>query len=371
MRRLRTILAGAAGLLLCSAGAAYGAVWHTAVSSAMTVENDSNPLLESGSQSAVTRTIITPDYNLIGTYGRDELRFGLGLNLVRSSDPSIVTDREDPDLQFAWQRESETGGFGFSAGYAESSTLSNAIEDTGVVAADGTQKTYSLDGNWSSALSERSTLTNNSNYSRVSYDIDSLTGYDELSTRLSWNYAWSERIEPFTSFAISHYEPQDTAQTQSSDSYTPSTGLKLQITEQLEATVRAGLNQVSGTSSGPRGQGGLALHYRGERFASSIDVGRSTVASGDGGFTEISTLNGAWSYAVSEVSRVGMDAAWQDSKGKTPNTTQNFTAWASREFSPFWLGRVSLAYKQRQEDDLPMASANIIGVTLTYSHPDF
>lgn len=371
MRRLRAILIAAVGSVLCCSGVAYGAVWHTAVSSAMTVESDSNPLLESGSQSAVTRTAIAPDYTLIGTYGRDELRFGLGLNLQRSSDPTIVSDREDPDLQFAWQRESETGGFGFSAGYAESSTLSNAVENTGVVAADGTQKTYSLGGNWSTAISERSTLANDTSYSSVTYDIDSLSNYDELSTSFNWSYAWSERIEPFTSFAISRYKPQDTALAVSSDSYTQSAGMKLSITEQLEATVRVGLNEISGTAGGPQTQGGLGLRYEGERFDTSIDLGRSTVASGEGGFTEVSTLSGAWSYAVSEVSQAGVNASWQDSKGNTPNTTQNFTAWASRELSPFWVTRLSLAYKQRQQDGLPSASANIIGVSLTYSHPDF
>jgi hypothetical protein len=367
----RVTLSATVYLFLGFFSTANAALWQSAVSLPTTVEYDSNPLLAADNGTAVTRTIIAPDYKLIGTFGRDEVRAGFGLNLERSSDPSVVADREDPNLQLAWQRATETGGFGLKAGYSETSTLSNAVEQTGVVASDGTQKTYSLAGNWSAALSERSTLANNTEYKRVNYDINSLTSYDNLTTGLNWSYAWSERIEPFTSFTLSRYEPQDSALATSSSSYTPSAGLKLKISERLEGSLHAGLNKVTGAEGGPSGQGGFDLRYEGERFDLSVDVGRSTVASGEGGFTEVSSLSGAWSYAIDETSRAGLSAAWQDSKGETPNTTQNFSAWASRELSPFWLARLSLMYKQRQQDGLSDATANVIGLTLSYSHPDF
>jgi hypothetical protein len=350
---------------------AYAASWQTAVTLPTTVEYDSNPLLGTGSKKAVTRTIIAPDYSLVGTSGPDQLRFGLGLNLERSSDPSIVLDREDPNVQLGWQRETETGGFGLTATYAESSTLSGVTEKTGVVAPDGTQKQYSLGGNWSTALSERSTLANDTEYRSVNYDIDSLTNYDELSTNLSWRYAWSERVEPFTRFEVRHYEPEAGSAIASSNSYTPTAGLSFQISDRLEGMLYGGVSQVSGTGGGTSGQGGFELHYTGERFDTSINAGRSTLASGEGGFVEVDELRGTWSYAVNETSRAGFDASWQDSNGQTPNTLRKFGAWASRDLSPFWAARLSFVYKQREQDGLPDASANVIGMTLVYSHPDF
>lgn len=371
MLALRTTGIATAILILPCSGMAYAASWQAAVALPTTVEYDSNPLLATGSKKAVTRTIIAPDYSLMGTSGPDQFRFGLGLNLVRSSDPSIVSNREDPNVQLGWQRENETGGFGLTAKYAESSTLSTAVQETGVVVADGTQKRYSLGGNWSTALSERSTLVNDTEYASVNYDIDSLTSYDELSTRLSWNYAWSEGVELFTRFGVRRYEPEAGSAVASSNSYTPTAGLNFKIYERLEGTLYAGVNQVSGTNSGPSGQGGFQLHYTGERFDTSIDAGRSTVASGDGGFVEVDDLRGTLSYSVDETRRAGFDASWQSTKGKTPNTLRNFGAWASQELSPFWVARLSLMYKQRQQDGLPDASANVIGMTLVYSHPDF
>ncbi|MHC8332714.1 hypothetical protein [Pseudomonas sp. LB3P25] len=348
---------------------ANAATWQSAIAVPSTVEYDSNPLLLTSGEKGVTRTIIAPDYSLVGTSGQDEFQFGLGLNVVRSSDTSIVSDREDPRLKFGWQRATETGGFGLTARYEESSTLSTAVQETGVVSTDGTQKLYSLGGNWSTALSERSTLVNETDYTHVTYDIDSLINYDELATRFSWNYAWSEQVELFTRFGVKRYEPEAGSAVASSNSYTPSVGMNFQLSERLKGTVYAGLNQVSGTGSGPKGQGGLTLQYAGERIDTSIDAGRSTVASGDGGFVEVDSLRGTWSYAIDETQRTGFDASWQDSKGQTPNTLRNFSAWFSQELSPFWIARLSYTYKERQQDGLPDASANVVGLTVTYSYP--
>ena len=111
------------------------------------------------------------------------------------------------------------------------------------------------------------------------------------------------------------------------------------------------------------------MQYTGERFDAIVDAGRSTVASGDGGFVEADNLKGTFSYAIDEIRRTGFDASWQDTKGQTPNTLLNYSAWISQELSPFWIARLSFTYKERQQDGLPDASANIVGMTLIYSYP--
>ncbi len=356
-------------VLPCS-GAAYAATWQSAIALPTTVEHDSNPLLVGNNEKAVTRTIITPDVSFMGTSDQDQLNIGLGLNIVRSSDTSVVSNREDPKLLLGWQRETETGAYGLTASYVENSTLSSVVQETGVIAADGTQKQYSLGGNWRTALSERSTLVNKTEYTDFKYDINSLTSYDELSNRLSLNYDWSERVVLVTGFSASRYEPESGSGLASSNSYTPTVGLNFKISEQLEGAVYAGVNQVTGTDSNPTGQGGFTLHYAGERFDTTLDASRSTIANGDGGFVESNNLRGTWSYSIDELSRTGLDTSWQKNKGDTSNTLRNFNVWASREFSPFWVARLSFTYKQHQQDGLPDASANVVGLTLTYSYPE-
>ena len=346
------------------------AIWQSSVVVPTSVEYDSNPLLLTSQEKGVTRTIIAPDYTLVGTFDRDELRFGLGMHVLRSSDTNIVDDREDPNVVLGWQRSTERGQFGLVGIYNETSTLSGAVQDTGVVTTDGTQKLYSLAGNWSNALTERTTLSNETRYSRARYDIDTLTGYDELSSELTLTYAWSERTDLYTSFSARRYEPEEDLTATASNSYTPTVGVKYLLSERLSADAHVGVNKVSGDDGGQRGEGGVSLRYTGVRTEASVSAERSTVASAEGGFAELDMVRGVVSYAVSELTRVGADASWQDSKGQTPNTLQTYSLWASREFSPFWDLRLSLMYKERQQDDVPDATGMIVGLTLTYRYPD-
>lgn len=372
MPLLRTTGVATAILILPYADIAHSASWQNSIALPSTVEYDSNPLLLTSEEQGVTRTIIAPDYSLVGTFDQDQLRLDLGLQVLRSSDTSIVSDREDPNIKMGWQREQERGRYGLWAQYNESSTLSGAVQDTGVVTTDGTQKLYSVGGNWSNAITERNTLSNETLYNSARYDLDSLTDYNELSSTFTWNYSWDERTDFFTSFGARRYEPVDDTETAtSSNSYTPEVGMKYQIFEGLEGVLHLGVNQVSGSQGGRRGEGGLSFHFTGDRTDASFNAERSTVASAEGGFSERDLLRGVWSYALDEINRVGVDASWQDSKGQTPNTLQTYSAWASRELSPFWDLRLSLMYKERQQDGLPDAVATIIGMTVTYRFPDF
>ncbi|MCU1761121.1 hypothetical protein NTD84_15535 [Pseudomonas sp. 14P_8.1_Bac3] len=372
MLALRTTGVATAVLIFPCSGIAYAATWSSSVSVPSTVEYDSNPTLLSRNEKGVTRYIIAPNLNLVGTSGPDEYQVGLGVNVVRSSDTNIVSNREDPRLKFGWQRETETGAFGLTARYEESSTLSSTVQDTGVVSPDATQTLYGLAGNWRTALSERSTLLNETEFNHVTYDINSLTDYDELSNRLSYTYAWSDRMELFTRLGLKRYEP-DTGSTGStvgsSNSYTPDIGMNYQFSDRFRGSVYVGANEISGTNSGPSAQGGLTLNYSGDRVEASIDAGRTTLASGDGGFVEVDSVRGSWSYLVDETRRTGIDASWQDTKGQTPNTLNNYSAWFDQELSPFWIARLSYTYKQRQQVGLPDATANVVGLTLTYSYP--
>lgn len=369
MHTLRTTGIATAILVFPCSGVAYAATWQSAIEVPSTVEYDSNPTLQTSGEKGVTRTIIAPTYGLVGTSGQEEFQFGLGVYVVRSSDTSIVSDREDPRLRLGWQHETETGAFGLTARYEESSTLSSAVQETGVVAADGTQKLTAVAGNWRTALSDRSTLLNEIEYSHVTYDVDTLTNYDELSNLLSYTYAWSERVELFTRLGVKRYEPEEGSEVASSNSYTPDIGMNYQLSERLRGSVYVGANEISGTDGGPSAQGGFTLNYSGERVDTGIDAGRTTLASGDGGFVEVDSVRGTWSYAIDEIRRTGFEASWQDTKGQTPNTLHNYGAWISQELSPFWIARLSYMYKQRQQDGLPDATANVVGLTLTYSYP--
>lgn len=345
-------------------------VWHHSVSASLTGEYDSNPNLSQSDEGSVWRTKLVPTYSLIGTFGVDEYKAGLSLNLERSTDQALSEDREDPSFYLSWLRQTETGGFGINARYEKASTRITELEESGLVTTDGTRTSMSLAGNWRSALSERSTLAANAEYRDVTYDGGTYTDYSNLSGGISFSHALSERIEPFLSATASRYEP-DGPSGSSSNHYSAQAGVKWKASERLDWILQGGSSLITGETDDTGWQASFGLHYITQRSDLALNAGRYVNPSGEGGYAASDQVKGAWSYAINERTRSGIDAAWRNYMGDTPNTLYEFGAWISRELTPFWSARLSYRYKQRQEEGLSDATENLLGMTLSYSHPGF
>ncbi len=365
-------------LLLLAAGCTLGSVqvlageWNQTLSLPTTLEYDSNLPLSTSNKQGVSRLIVVPAYSLTGTYGIDEFKAGLGLRVERSSDQRVSIDREDPNLLVGWRRLTETGEFGLTAKYDQVSSREAELQETGGSTADSTRKTGSLGGVWRSAVTELSTLTVDADYKTVSYDAGTQTDYTNLAAGISWNYTWSERIEPFLRFSVSHYDPdKSTATAATSDYYNATLGVKVKATEQLEWTAQGGPGRVSARTTDTGWQGSVDVHYRGDRYDAGLNLGRSVTTSGDGGFVASDRVAGTFGYAIDERSGLGLSASWQDNKGDNPNTMQQLGTWASHELSPFWHARLYYQHKLRREDGQSDASGDVFGVTLVYSPKSF
>lgn len=360
--------------LLLAGGCTFGSVpvqagdWQQSVSLPATLERNSNLPLSATKRQGVSRLIIMPAYSLAGDYGIDQLKAGLGLSVERSSDQSVSMNREDPSLQLGWRHLTETGDFSLTTKYDQVSSRLTELQETGLATADSSRKTWFLGGNWRSAVTELSTLTTDADYKTVRYDAGTQTNFNNISAGISWNYGWSERIEPFLRVSVSHYDPDKiTVTAATSDYYAATAGVKVKASEHLEWTAQGGRNRVVARTTDTGWQGSLAMQYRGDRYDAALNVGRSVTTSGDGGFVASDLAAGTFSYAIDERSGLGLSASWQDNKGSTPNTMQQLGAWASRELSHFWNARLYYQHKLRSEDHQPDAVGDVLGVTLVYS----
>ncbi len=367
-----------ARLLLLTVGGTLGSVpvlagdWQQTISLPTTLEHDSNLSLSATNKQAVSRLIVLPAYNLVGTYEINEFTAGLGLRVERSSNQRASFNRNDPNLQFGWRHLTETGEFGLTAKYDEVSSRAAALEETGSVTIDSTRKTKSLGGLWRFAASELSALTFDAGYTRVSYDAGAQTGFNNLAAGIAWNYAWSERIEPFLRFSINRYDPEkSTATVTASDYSTVTGGVKIKTSERLEWTAQGGPSRIS-TLPGKTGwQGNLSMQYRGDRYDTSLNIGRSSAPSGDHGFVASDRAGGTFGYTVDERSGVGFSASWQGNKGNNPNTMQQLGGWASHVLSQFLHARLYYQHKMRHQNGQPDASGDVLGISLVYSPPVF
>jgi hypothetical protein len=362
--RLSTIAA-----VLLVASTAQAAVWKKAVSLPVSVEYDSNPTMLASGEEGIWRLRVAPNYALTGMAGTDEYKVSLRLNLERSSDEDLSSNRQDPNLLLGWRRQSETGEFGVTAKYDRASTRFAELDESGLlVAEDSTRSTMTLGGNWRAALDERSSLLADLEYKGISYDGGSYDDYANLSGSIKYSRALSERMEGFIRASASRYDPEGIGA--SSNNYGAVLGVKVTASENLDWSAHAGLSKTTGASDDTGWQAGVLLHYMGVRSDLTLDVSRAMSPSGEGGYAESDQVRAAWGYAVDERTRAGVDVSWHEYKGATANTTKQIGLWASRELTPFWNARLSAAYKLRDESGAD-ASGYLVGLTLVYSHPDF
>jgi hypothetical protein len=342
--------------------------WTQFVVLPATLDHDSNPSLSSTNKQGVSRLIITPAYRLVGTYGIDELEAGLGLHVERSSDQRVSMNREDPNLLFGWRRLTETGEFSLTTTYDQVSSRAAELQNTGGITTDSTQTTIALKGLWRSAVSELSTLTADADYKTVTYDTGTQTNFNNISAGIKWDYAWSERIDPFLRFSVSHYVPDKSTGTGgTSDYYTVNGGIKVKASERLEWTAQGGPGMVSARTRDTGWQGSFDMQYLGDRYNVALNIGRSVNVSGNGGFNLADQIMGSVGYTIDERSSAGFTSSWQNNKGQTPNTMQQLGVWASHELSPFLYARLNYQHKLRSQNGEPDASGDMLGVTLVYS----
>jgi hypothetical protein len=346
--------------------------WSQSISSPATIEYDSNLPLSATAKQAVTRLIVTPVYGVVAGFGNDELQVGLGMHVERSANQRVSMNREDPNLRFGWRRLTEAGELGLTTTYDQVSSRAAELQNTGSITSDSTQKTKAVKGLWRSAVTDFSTLTADADYKTVSYDTGTQTNFSNFSAGIKWDYAWSERIDPFLHFSVSRYSPDKiTATAIKSDYYTATIGVKVKASSHLEWALQGGPNVISAPTSNTGWQGSFDLKYLGNRYDLAFNTGRSVSTSGSGGLVASDRVAGTFNFAIDERSAVGFSGTWQNNKGNNPNTMQQLGAWASHEVSSFVQARIYYQHKVRHQDGQSDVSGNVVGVTLVYSPSSF
>jgi len=370
----RRMLAGLLGPVFMFSLQAHADPYELLVSVPVSVEYDSNPGLVSTSAKGVWRTRAIPDLKLIREAGADVWNAGLGLALEQSSDTRISANRQDPSLSLGWKRLNPKGELSLNAGYEQASSRTTELTGSGLVGPDSTRTAKTLLGTWSRTLSDRASLSLDGNYRDYRYSGVGLTDYTTVGGGVTLNYAWNERVDPFVQLSATHYSPQG-AGVSAANLSSAVIGVKWQAGERLTWSFQGGANHTRGTGSGGTSsngwQGDASLHFAGERLDLSLDAGHTVSASGIGGFESANQFMGHCSYALNDKLLAGADLVVRDNQGAIPNGTRQLSLWTTRELTPFWSLRLGYLYKQLDNHAAGNASGYVIGLTLTYTHPDF
>jgi hypothetical protein len=291
--------------------------------------------------------------------------------MARSSNKTLSPDRDSPTVFLNWLRPSESGEFGINTRYAETTTRdSGGVDSAGRVPESSTRASRSLSGNWRKELSERSSLSADTAYAKVTYNGGgTYTDYSTQSGGLRISYVMSEQITSFIRVSGNKYIPANGGA--SSNLTDAALGLSWSA-EYLDWTVQAGKSRVGSDSSST--QSSIQAHYTGQQSQLTLNAGRSITPGGLGGFIKSDLVRGGWSYVLSEYSNTGFDLERRKnpSTATSSSTTSNSSnVWISHNLTSLWSMRTYIQHRNYQGRETGRASSNLLGLSLTYLNPDF
>lgn len=357
-------------LLMVSSGVPLVSMAQQSVSVPVEIEHNSNPALTTGEAIGVTRYRVSPQYTLVRQNGPTQTRFSFGGVIERSSDTAVSDHRSDPNVSAAIERDLPLGSIGFRAALSESSTREEEFADTGVVSSDATQRNTALDGTWTHELSDVSRFTLGLGAAEVRYDTSSLVGYREIRTSVGLTHDLKEDTQVTARWEGSRLDPElDTA---SSSQSLLAVGLSSRLSEALRLAAEIGTVRTFGLVSARTPSSRLRLDYAGERLASSLEWSRSTAALGSlGGYASTRLLGWTAEYSLTERTAVNLLASQARSQGVGGAEGTSLLFGLRHSVSEFWALEGRLGQLRSRPNAGGSATANVVGLLLTYSHPNF
>lgn len=345
----------------------WAGYWQHTVSSQITAEFDTNPAMSPTYQGGVWRGLFTPGYTLTGRFGEDEFNTGLALQIARSSDETLILNRESPSAFINWLQKSTDGEFGMSGRYTEMEVRDAGLEATGLSLVTSSRVSRNISAKWSKAFNQRSTLSANGSYEKVSYTGDTFIDYNTTTGVITFAYALNEKSTPFIKISYADYEP--VAGGYYSYLSSADAGLHWQSSDNLQGTLQAGrsINNDGETDT----QGEVEVKYSGSRMEIEVNAKRQVIPGGLGGFVAFDQANGIWSYALTERSKVGLDLGWRNIHYTTAIINRIAGVWLHHNLNSFWDTRLYYQHRISEQEGVGAASANILGLTFIYTHTDF
>lgn len=342
----------------------------------LSVKVDDNPRFTITGKQAITRITLTPSYNLSSNQETNSWYLNASLFVERSSDESIVQNRDDPTLKLGWTHKYETGQFSVSGLSSDQSTRITEFSDSGLVSGDNTRKTGTLSANWLNQLNEKSSLNIAVSTTEVNFEGLSTAGlidYRSETINAKLNRTLSEKLESFLSLSSSRYTPDILSSANETTTNTLDIGLSWKASEQLNFSVSAGLNETKYKNNiqpgNKRGQAALDIQYNTLRTNTLLNLSRSQSPSSLGGVNEANQITAGWTYSLTEKDSFSLNLNWRENLTLNKSKAKLISANYTHQMSLFWNFRLSVVRQQR-DSSLSSASNNSIMTSIIYTLPE-
>jgi len=361
MNRVKTGLFVAAAL---GASANTALAQHT-FSMSSEVERVENPLLSNVSPGGVTVLRFAPSYAFETRGERYRSRLSLSAVVERSSDTTLLANRDFPSVGYTWGYAWPTSDLELRANLAESATRNTQFADFGRVTVDAREREFLTGARWNKELAERTRLTLAATHREVDYDTPLLEDYRELSVSSRFTWDQTETVAYYFEPAHSRLTPLSGGPTSNQTRWLAGTTRALSPEWSLDAF--GGQSRVRGLQTETGTVGGVRLNYAGSRLTSGLEWSRDVAPIGSVSryvrnellgvrvgyrMTETATVNGRYSQSRSTDMVTGrgslfalsldnqLAARWTSSVGVEERRSSGFGGLSGRG----WAVRAGVVY---------------------------
>jgi len=368
-------------LAALSISSAYAAEWSLAGSVNPSAEYDDNIFMRDENVQGDYHFQMSPTLMVARKARNSESSLSLGYSMDRY-DVSRHLDQDNPFVRFNTQLQQERVNWGLALSYVESSSRSEAADDTGDFETNSTLSTTSISPSFGYQLTERDSLSISANYSEKESSTVDFSNSTNKSLSSSWQHQFSERLNGGVSLSASNNKSSSLTNSTDDNTYNVSLTSQYKLSEIWAMNGNVGLRQldseqtdsfgVTDNSSSTGSSLGFTVSYSAEVDSANISLSRSISPSSTGEINEQEKISLSWSRQLTETLSSSVRASFQTTtsaldEGADKRENINFLPSLRWKFSPDASLSLSYNFRQQKESELgTSASSHAVMLTVNY-----
>lgn len=361
------------------------AEWSLSGSINPSLEYDDNIFMRDENKLGDYHANMSPTLTVVHALENFETSLSTGYVLDRY-ERSTQLDTENPFWRFDTDYKTERSTWGLAVSYVESTSRSDAEEDSGDFETNSISTTESISPSYSFQLTDRDVLSVNASYSTKEYSTTDFSNSRNRSLSTNWQHQFTERFNGGVSVSMSNNKSSDLLSSTDDDTYNVSLTTEYDLSEIWGINGSVGLRQLDSeqtdlfgfteSTSDTGSSLDMNVIYKGEIDSASLGLSRSISPSSTGGVTEQDRISLNWSRELSETLTARVSTSFQRTTsaidGNDERENINFSPSVNWKFSRDASVALTYTFRQQKEElDGTDASSQAVMLTLNYNWDGF
>ena len=363
----------------------HAAEWSLSGSVNPSLEYDDNIFMRDENKLGDYHASMSPTLKVAHALENVETSLSTGYVLDRYERSSQL-DTDNPFLRFQTDYKTERSTWGLDMSYVESTSRSEAEEDSGDFETNSISTTESISPSYSFQLSERDVLLVSASYSTKEYSTADFSNSRNRSFSTGWEHQFTERFNGGVSVSANNNKSSGLFTTTDDDTYNVSLTTKYDLSEIWAINGSVGMRQLDSEQTGLFGfkedtsdtgsSVDMTVSYKGEVDNASLNLSRSISPSSTGGVTEQDRISLNWSRELTETLTARVSTSFQKTTAALNDNDEreniNFSPSVNWKFSPDASLTFSYIFRQQKEElDDSDASSQAVMLMLNYNWDGF